>query len=135
MALEIKVQALDRHKMWRVRPVNEYWFGIIFQTFALPEHLRSPPRFSGILVTRSLVLCVCFVDVFCPFVLFLFGHCVVCSSSIYGFRLPLWYLQTLLLAGLQISRKTRRFYRKWRRCIKWWNNVKVHYMYIRITKD
>ena len=25
-----------------------------------------------------------------------FGHCVVCSSSIYGFWLPLWYLQTLL---------------------------------------
>ena len=24
------------------------------------------------------------------------GHCVVCSSSIYGFWLPLWYLQTLL---------------------------------------
>ena len=23
------------------------------------------------------------------------GHCVICSSSIYGFRLPLWYLQTL----------------------------------------
>ena len=30
------------------------------------------------------------------FVLFLFGHCVVRSSSIYGFCLPLWYLQTLL---------------------------------------
>ena len=27
-----------------------------------------------------------------------FGHCVVCSSPIYGFWLPLWYLQTLLLA-------------------------------------
>ena len=25
-----------------------------------------------------------------------FGHCVVCSSSIYGFWLHLWYLQTLL---------------------------------------
>jgi hypothetical protein len=25
-----------------------------------------------------------------------FGHCVFCSSSIYGFWLPLWYLQTLL---------------------------------------
>ena len=29
----------------------------------------------------------------CPFS---FGHCVVCSSSIYGLWLPLWYLQTLL---------------------------------------
>ena len=30
----------------------------------LPEHLTSPPppRFSGVRVTRSLVLCVCFVD-------------------------------------------------------------------------
>ena len=72
--------------------------------------------FSGVRVTRSVVLCVCFVDRRCPFVLFLlvivlsvplrytdsdypfgifklflsfctfsFGHCVVCSSSIYGF--------------------------------------------------
>jgi hypothetical protein len=30
------------------------------------------------------------------FCTFSFGHCVVCSSSIYGFWLPLWYLQTLL---------------------------------------
>jgi hypothetical protein len=45
----------------------------------------SPPDFSGVHVTRSLVLCVCFVDrclSFCPFS---FGHCVVCPSSIYGF--------------------------------------------------
>ena len=34
------------------------------------------------------------VDV-CTFVLFLFDQYVVCSSSIYGLRLPLWYLQTL----------------------------------------
>jgi hypothetical protein len=31
------------------------------------------------------------------FCTFSFGHCVVCSSSIYGFWLPLWYLQTLLV--------------------------------------
>ena len=53
--------------------------------------------FSGVRVTRSLVLYVCFVDhclSFCPFS---FGHCFVCSSAIYGlFWLPLWYLQTLL---------------------------------------
>ena len=30
-----------------------------------------------------------------PFVLFSFGHCVVCSSSIYGFWLALWYLQAI----------------------------------------
>ena len=34
------------------------------------EHLRSPPLFSGVRVTRSLVLYECFVDR-CPFVLFL----------------------------------------------------------------
>jgi len=28
------------------------------------EHLNSPPVFSGVPVTRSLVLCVCFVDRF-----------------------------------------------------------------------
>ena len=48
-----------------------------------------------ILFTRSLVLCVCFVDRCLSFCVFSFGHCVVCSS-IYGFWLPLWYLQTLL---------------------------------------
>jgi hypothetical protein len=41
-----------------------------------------------------------FICMFCRslFVLlyFSFGHCVVCSSSIYGFWLLLWYLQTFL---------------------------------------
>jgi hypothetical protein len=61
-----------------------------------PENLSSPPVFSGVRVTRSIVLCVCFVDrclCFCPFS---FGHCIVCPSSMCGFWLPLWYLQTLL---------------------------------------
>ena len=39
---------------------------------------------------------VCFVDRCLSFCTFSFGHCVVCSSSIYGFWFPLWYLQTLL---------------------------------------
>jgi hypothetical protein len=47
-------------------------------------------------VTRSLVLCVCFVDQCFSFCTFSFGHCVVCSSSKYGFWLPPCYLQTLL---------------------------------------
>jgi hypothetical protein len=60
---------------------------------AAPEFIYV---FSGIRDTQSLVLFVCFVDCcfsLCPFSL---GHCVVCSSSIYGFWLPLWCLQTLL---------------------------------------
>jgi hypothetical protein len=53
----------------------------------IPEHLNSPPTFSGVCVTRSLVLCVCFVDHCLSFCTFSFGHCVVCSSSIYWFWL------------------------------------------------
>ena len=51
----------------------------------LPVHLSSPPVFSGIHVTRSLVLYVCFVDRCLYFCTFSFGLCVVCFSSIYGF--------------------------------------------------
>ena len=40
--------------------------------------------FNGVRVTRSLVLYVCFVDRCFSFCTFSFGHCVVCSSSIYG---------------------------------------------------
>ena len=56
----------------------------------LPEHLSVPSVFSEVRVTRSLVLCVDRYLSFCPFY---FGLCVVNSSSIYGFWLPLWYLQ------------------------------------------
>jgi hypothetical protein len=73
------------------------------ELLTLQEHLSSPPVFSGVRVTRSLVLCVCFVDRCLSFCIFSFGHCAVCSSSIYGFWLPLWYLQTLLLFYLWIS--------------------------------
>ena len=58
--------------------------------------IRVHPRFlSEVRVTRSLVLCVCFVDRCLSFCLFSFDHCVLCSYSIYEFWLPLWYLQTL----------------------------------------
>jgi hypothetical protein len=40
--------------------------------------------FSGVRVTRSLVLYVCFVDRCLSFYTFSFGHYVVCSST-YGF--------------------------------------------------
>jgi hypothetical protein len=39
------------------------------QLLTFPEHLSSPPVFSGVHVTLSLVLCVCFIDrclSFCP---------------------------------------------------------------------
>jgi hypothetical protein len=56
-------------------------------------------------ITRSLVLYVCFVDRCLSFCTFSFGHCVVCSP-IYGFWLPLWYLQTLLIRIRKNQRKT-----------------------------
>ena len=37
------------------------------ELLTLPEQLSSPPGFIGVRVTRSLVLCVCFVFVVCPF--------------------------------------------------------------------
>jgi hypothetical protein len=65
------------------------------ELLTLPEQLSSHPVFSGVRVTRSLVLYICFVDRYLSFCSFSFGHCVVCPSLIYGFWLPLWYLQTL----------------------------------------
>jgi hypothetical protein len=54
------------------------------------------PVFRGVRFTRSLLLCTCFVDRCLFFCHSSFGHCVVCSASIYVLWLPLWYLQTLL---------------------------------------
>jgi hypothetical protein len=65
-------------------------------TDTLPGHLSSPLVVSGVRVTRSLVLCVCFINHCLSICTFSFGHCIVCSSSIYRFWLSLWYLQTRL---------------------------------------
>jgi len=73
----------------------------------LSEHLSSPPVFSGVHVTRSLVLYVSFVDSCLSFCTFSFGHCVVCSSSIYGFWLPPWYLQTILASYVPVISKCK----------------------------
>jgi hypothetical protein len=52
------------------------------------------PGFSWVRVSRSLVLCVCFVDRYLSFCSFSFGNYIVCPYSIDGFWFPLWYLQT-----------------------------------------
>jgi len=67
------------------------------ELLTLPEHMSSLPVFSGVRVIWSLVLYICFADRCLSFCTFSFGHCVVCSSSVYEFWLPLWYLQTLLV--------------------------------------
>ena len=91
------------HRWCNTKSSNSYelrlirWVSLVEQELlTLRKHLSSHPVFSGVRVTRSLVLYVCFVDCCLSFCTFSFGHCFVCSSSIYGFRLPLWYLQTLL---------------------------------------
>jgi hypothetical protein len=68
------------------------------QTATLPEHLSSPPVFSWIGVTRSLVLCACFVDRCLSF--FFWPLC--CLSFIdLQILINLWYLQTLHLVMFQ----------------------------------
>ena len=66
---------------------NEYKLTAIVLDIA-GHILFKPSVFSGVRVTRSLVLCVCFVDRYLSFCTFSFGHCFVCSSPIYGFWLP-----------------------------------------------
>jgi hypothetical protein len=49
------------------------WMSLVEQEVPiLPEHLSSPPVFSGVRVTRSLVLYVCFVDSCLSFSTFFF---------------------------------------------------------------
>ena len=53
-----------------VTRLTRRWVSLVEQELpTLPEHMSSPPVFSGVRVTRSLVLYTCFVDR--PFVFFL----------------------------------------------------------------
>jgi hypothetical protein len=75
----------NHHKQTSVN-TRLFVFGF-FNIFIILTDLHSVRQ-----VLKSLVLCVDFVDhclSFCPFS---FGHCIVCSSSIYGVWIPLWYL-------------------------------------------
>jgi hypothetical protein len=72
--------------------------GIVY-TSGAPEFTLG---FSRVSVTRSLVLCACFVDHCLSFCTFSFGHYVVCSSLIYGFWLHLWPLCCLFFFDIRI---------------------------------
>jgi len=91
--------SLTKHQLI-ISVVIDWLLSLVEQELlTLPDHMSSHPVLSGVRVTRSLVWCVCFVDrclSFCPFS---FGHCIV-FPTIYGFWLPLWYLQTLLKCQL-----------------------------------
>ena len=99
--LEVILQAITYGIQQNIsNPTNRLFLQLVEQErLTLQEHLSSPHPsvFSGVRVTRSLVFCVCFVDSYLSFCTLSFGHCVVCSSSICGFWLPLWYLQALLI--------------------------------------
>ena len=65
----------------------------------LPEHMSSPPVFSGFMLyfcTRSLVLCVCFVDRCLSF--FFWPLCCLFFVDLWILITSLWYLQTLLVS-------------------------------------
>jgi hypothetical protein len=74
------------------RILESIWFTWVAEANHLPmniEHDADQPWLKLQLAAT------CDVDRCLSFCTFSFGHCVVCSS-IYGFWLPLWYLQTLL---------------------------------------
>jgi hypothetical protein len=75
------------------------------ELLTFPEHLSSPSVLRCVRVTRSLVLCVCFVDRCLSFCLVSFGHFIVCPP-IYGFWLPRWYLQTRLATIATITHQS-----------------------------
>ena len=64
------------------------WFCLFIYIWVLTFPLEDCSEFGNF-----------FITLICPFS---FGHCLVCSSSIYGFWLPLWYLQTLLFYEMNI---------------------------------
>ena len=55
--------------------------------------------FSGVRIARFLDWCLRFVFRCMSFCTFSLCHYVVCSSPIYRFWLPIWYLQTLLITA------------------------------------
>ena len=60
-----------------------------------PEHLSSPPFFCGVRVTRSLVVCVCFVDRCLSVCSFIFWP--LCCQCFFDLRIlitSLWYLRS-----------------------------------------
>ena len=76
--------------------------GQVKELRTLLEHLSSPPVFSGVRVTRSLVLYVCFVGRCLSFCLF-FLVIVLLFLDVRFLITSLWHLQTLLTGNFIIS--------------------------------
>ena len=69
---------------------------LVNELLTLSEHMSSPPVFTGVRVTRSLVLRECFCRSLFLLLPFFFWPLCCLFFHIYRFWLPLWYLQTLL---------------------------------------
>ena len=94
--------------------VGRYWIYV-----SLVEHLRSPPYFGGVRVTRSLVLYVCFVDRWLSFCTFFFWplcclfFCgirilitsLVSSNSSYNNNVPYYKFSDCISSLTQIKNK------------------------------
>ena len=90
-----KISAPKEREMSFLRALSESWFEgaqkkkrkavIYYFQIKINMHITFDPIHYQTVLETTLTLV-------------WFGHCVVCSSSIYGFWLPLWYLQTLLVS-------------------------------------
>jgi hypothetical protein len=62
------------------------------------EQLSSSSIIRGYCVARSLFFCAMFyISLFFLFVFYFWPHCIVCTSSIYRFWLPLWIFKPFVL--------------------------------------
>ena len=64
------------------------------ELLTLPDHLSSPPVFNGVHVTRSLVLCVCFVDRCLSFLAIVLSVLLRCADSDYPFGIFKLFLKS-----------------------------------------
>ena len=68
----------------------------IYKSVLTEQRVWLSPTMLPTIVTRSLVLCVCFANRCLFFFHFSFVHCVVCHSSIYGFWLHIGIFKLFL---------------------------------------
>ena len=90
------------------------------------ENFMLTSCFSGVRVARFLVFRVMFVDPYLSFCSFSFVHCIVCTSSNYGFWLPLWYLQTFRSANFIFKSRGGKQIQSFSNFMKW---LKIHVQY------
>jgi hypothetical protein len=75
----------------------------IYKGVLTEQRVWLSPTMLPTIVTRSLVLCVCFVNLCLFFCHLSFVHCVVCHSSIYGFWLHIGIFKLFLERDKNIS--------------------------------